>query len=60
MVALAKAFAAMAGRDHVAPHDIARAAGCALAHRLGIAGEDRHVAREVIADCVAGVPAPRR
>ena len=60
VVALAKAFALMEGRNHVAPHDIGRAAGCGLAHRLVVAGQERALATEVIAECVAAVPAPRR
>ena len=38
MIALAKAFAVMDGRDYVAPHDVARSANCALAHRLVLTG----------------------
>lgn len=60
MVAMAKAFAVMSGRDHVAPHDVARAAQSALAHRLIFAGHERSLAAEVVAECVATVQAPRR
>lgn len=60
VVALAKAFAVMDGRTHVAPHDIGRAAGCGLAHRLVVTGHERTLATEVVAECVAAVPAPRR
>ncbi len=60
MIALAKAFAAMAGRDHVAPHDVHRAASCALSHRVVVAGGDRRGAAAVVAECLAAVPAPRR
>jgi len=60
MVALAKAFAVMSNRDHVAPHDIARAAAASLAHRLVITGADLHAARDIVAECVSAVPAPRR
>ena len=60
MIGLAKSFAAMAGRDHVTPHDVVRAAGCSLAHRVGTWDEDRRAAAEVVADSVAAVPAPRR
>jgi len=60
MVALAKAFAVMSSRDYVAPHDIARSASASLAHRLVISGADLHAAAEIVAECVAAVPAPRR
>ncbi|MDO8364646.1 MAG: MoxR family ATPase [Actinomycetota bacterium] len=60
MVALARAFAVIAGRDHVAPHDIGRAAMCGLPHRLVLSTSDRTIAAEVVAECVAAVPAPRR
>ena len=46
MVALARAFALMDGRDHVAPHDITRAAGCSLAHRVVVVGHERGAADE--------------
>jgi MoxR-like ATPase len=60
LVALAKAFAVMDGRSFVTPHDIARAAGSTLAHRLVIIGHDRSAAAEVVAECVGAVQAPRR
>lgn len=60
MVALARAFALMDDRDHVAPHDIGRAADCALAHRIAVAGHERGAAAELVAECLAAVPAPRR
>lgn len=60
LVALARAFAVMDGRDYVAPHDVARSAQCALAHRLVLAGQERQSAAAVVAECVAAVQAPRR
>ncbi|MGB8859400.1 MAG: hypothetical protein WCC60_09095, partial [Ilumatobacteraceae bacterium] len=60
MVAMARAFAVMAGRDFVAPHDVARAASSALAHRLVLVGQDRTTATDVVTECVAAVQAPRR
>lgn len=60
MIALAKAFAVMDGRDYVAPHDVARSANCGLAHRLVLTGSDRDPAADVVAECVTSVPAPRR
>ncbi|MFZ4718464.1 MAG: AAA family ATPase [Ilumatobacteraceae bacterium] len=60
MVALARAFALMDGRDHVAPHDVTRAANCALAHRVVVSSHERGAAQEVVAECLAAVPAPRR
>lgn len=60
MIALAKAFSVMDGRDFVAPHDVACAAQCALAHRLVLVAQDRTSATAVVAECVAAVQAPRR
>ncbi len=60
MVALAKAFAVMDGRDHVTPHDVHHAASCALSHRVVVVGGDRRVAAAVVAECLATVSAPRR
>ena len=60
MVALARAFALMDDRDHVAPHDITRAADCSLAHRVVVSGHEHGAASEVVAECLAAVPAPRR
>jgi MoxR-like ATPase len=60
MVALGRAFALMDGRDHVAPHDITRAAACSLAHRVVVVGHERGAADEMVAECLASVPAPRR
>ena len=60
LVSLAKAFSFMAGRDYVAPHDIARAALSALPHRLVMAGSERAHAADVVAECIAAVQAPRR
>ena len=59
MIALARAFAVMDGRDHVAPHDVVRAAGSALAHRL-VVGGDHGDASGIVAECLRSVPAPRR
>ena len=60
MVAVAKAFAVMAGRDHVAPHDVSRAAACTLPHRLVLDRRERALADTVVHECLAQVPAPRR
>ena len=60
MIALAKAFAVMDGRDYVAPHDVGRAAQSTLAHRLVLVGQDRSSAAQVVSDCVTAVQAPRR
>jgi len=60
MIALAKAYAVMDGRDYVVPHDVARTAHSALAHRLVLVGQDRSSAAAVVAECVAAVQAPRR
>ncbi len=58
MVSLAKAFAVMAGRDYVAPHDLQRAASSSLGHRLVLAGGNSPT--EVVAECLDSLPAPRR
>ena len=50
----------MSNRDFVTPHDIARAATSALAHRLVAAGADRPAATQLVAECLSSVPAPRR
>lgn len=60
MVSVAKAFAVMAGRDHVAPHDVSRAASCTLPHRLVLDRRERTLADTVVHECLAQVPAPRR
>ena len=60
MVALARAFALMDDRDHVAPHDVSRAADCSLAHRVVVSSHEHGAAAEVVAECLASVPAPRR
>ena len=60
MIAIAKAFAMMDGRDHVAPHDVARAADCTLAHRLVLDRREREAANTVVRECLDQVPAPRR
>jgi len=64
MIALAKAFAVMDGRNFVAPHDVSLAARSALAHRLVLVGQERSsttvAATECVAECVAAVQAPRR
>jgi MoxR-like ATPase len=70
MVSLARALAVLGDRNYVAPHDVARAATCALPHRLlGAAGNAPSNGHgligpggmaEVVAECIAAVPAPRR
>jgi MoxR-like ATPase len=50
----------MAGRDYVAPHDVTRVAACALGHRMVVSDRSRATAAEVVAECLAAVPAPRR
>jgi hypothetical protein len=60
MVALARAFAVLSDRDFVAPHDVSRAAECSLPHRVAVTGHEHGAAAEVVAECLAAVPAPRR
>jgi MoxR-like ATPase len=60
LVGLAKARAAMAGRDYVVPDDVVGVADSALAHRVIVIDGDGSVraGREVVAECLARVPAP--
>ncbi len=58
LVGLAKATAAMDGRNYVVPDDVAAVASSALAHRIIIAGGNIAAGREVVAECLAAVPAP--
>ena len=65
LLAMARAGAAMAGRDYVSPDDVALAAPGVLTHRLVPAGrqasaaEAAAVAARVLADCIASVAVPR-
>jgi MoxR-like ATPase len=60
LVGLAKARAAMAGRGYVVPDDVVDVADAALAHRVIVVDGDGSVraGREVVAECLARVPAP--
>lgn len=58
VVALARAFAAMAGRSFVTPDDVVRAAGPALAHRVAGTHLRLDAGRELVADCLAGIAPP--
>lgn len=60
LVGLAKAVAAMSGRHYVVPHDVVEVAEAALAHRVITVDGDGTVrgGREVVAECLAKVPAP--
>jgi MoxR-like ATPase len=58
LIALAKAFAAMAGRTFITPDDIVRAAGPALAHRIAGTHASVELGRELVADCLAGIAPP--
>ncbi len=58
LVGLAKARAAMAGRSFVTPEDVMSVASSALAHRIIVAGGNLVAGREVVAECLAQVPAP--
>ncbi len=65
LLAMARAGAAMAGRDYVSPDDVALAAPGVLTHRLVPAGrqasaaEAAAVAARVLADRIASVAVPR-
>ena len=60
LVNLAKARAAMSGRHFVIPDDVIALAVPSLAHRIVVANAAGSVeaGREVVAECVARVPAP--
>jgi len=58
VVALARAFAAMAQRSFITPDDIVRAAGPALAHRVAGNHATVDAGRELVADCLAGIDPP--
>ena len=58
VVALARAFAALAQRTFITPDDIVRAAGPALAHRVAGGHVSVDVGRELVADCLAGIDPP--
>jgi MoxR-like ATPase len=60
VVALARAFAAMAGRTFITPDDVVRAAGPALAHRVAGTNVGVDAGRELVADCLAGIDPPTR
>ncbi|MDN4483972.1 AAA family ATPase [Demequina lignilytica] len=61
LLALAKARAAMSGRDHVLPDDVKALAPAALAHRVILTAQARSAARTaeaVVTDLTASVPVP--
>lgn len=61
LLALAKARAAMGGRDHVLPDDVKSIAPAALAHRVILTAQSRSAGRtaeDVIVDLTASVPVP--
>ena len=62
LMQLAKAVAAIDGRDYVLPDDVKRVAPAVLRHRLVIRGEadlEGITADQVIADILANVPVPK-
>ena len=61
LLKLARARAAVAGRDYVTPDDVKRIAVPALAHRIALRPElwiQRVEAEDVVRDCLTSVPAP--
>lgn len=60
LVGLAKANAAMAGRDYVVPDDVSAVAEAALSHRVIVSDAAGSVTagRDVVAECLGRVPAP--
>src|SRR5438876_11606062 len=62
LVKLARAKAALAGRDFVVPEDVKEVAVPALAHRLTLRPElwvQRVKAQDVVRECLQSVPAPK-
>ncbi|HUB71737.1 MAG TPA: MoxR family ATPase [Acidimicrobiales bacterium] len=62
LLAAAKAWACLAGRDYVLPDDIAALAGPVLCHRLVLSPEaelDRYTPEQAVAAVLASVPVPR-
>ncbi|MGA3217078.1 MAG: MoxR family ATPase [Acidimicrobiales bacterium] len=62
LLAAARAFATMAGRDYVVPDDVVALTGPVLAHRLLLTPEaelDRFTAGDALANVLASVPIPR-
>jgi MoxR-like ATPase len=62
LMQLAKAFAAMEGRDFVLPDDVKRVAPAALRHRLIIRAEaemEGVTSDQVLSDVLAAVPVPK-
>ena len=59
LLAVARAHAVLAGRDHAAPDDVRAVAVPVLAHRVHDEGAgDLDAARRLVAETVASVPAP--
>jgi MoxR-like ATPase len=59
LLAVARAHAVLAGRDHVAPDDVRAVAVAVLAHRvLDAAGDDLGAARRLVTEVLGSVPAP--
>jgi MoxR-like ATPase len=56
--AVARAWAVLDGRDHVAPDDVRAVAGAVLAHRVGAGTGELEPARRLVDEVVASVPAP--
>ena len=62
LLAVARAWAALNGRDYVVPDDVAQLASVVLEHRLILTPEaelDRFSSQQVIANVLASVPVPR-
>ncbi len=60
LIGLAKARAAMSGRDYVVPDDVVQVTVPSLAHRVIVidAGGSVQAGREVVTECLSRVPAP--
>ncbi|WP_225046603.1 AAA family ATPase [Lacticaseibacillus kribbianus] len=60
LVAAAKAYAVVAGRDFVTPDDLQQMAPVVLTHRLLVRPGATATAAEVLAECLAATPVPVR
>ena len=60
LISLARARAALHGRDYVVPDDIARLATTSLGHRVLVSDSNGSTTagRDLVAECISSVPAP--
>ena len=58
LVAAARAWAMLAGRDHVLPEDVQAVLAAVAPHRLQLSGQGRASAEEIAAALIEAVPLP--